>query len=291
MAEHGVFMTRVVTWNTWWCFGPWQERQPLLTAAVAAQQADVVLLQETWPEQAEAVAQACGLAVIELSVGPFEPSGTDTEPAGTLFGNAILGRADQTEAMGSTPLSSAGDGAPRNGLAVRHRGEGPALLLVATHLNHIAEASSVRSQQLDLLRQWIDQLWPQGPVVLGGDLNLVPTSEEYHRSIAPRWVDLWRQAKPGEPGSTMVPENPRFRDIDWMAARNGPGTPAGVRFDYLLARRGPEGSSGLSVKAIDVIGGAEHGWPSDHLGLVADVSIVDHSEQFDEQRMSTCLTE
>lgn len=265
---------RVVTWNTWWCFGPWQERQPLLLAAVAAQQPDVVLLQETWPGQAQAVAEAAGLAVAASSFGPFDPAGTNGDEASGQFGNAVLGRPGETEVMGSIPLSSPGDGAPRNGVAVRWERNGDEALVVATHLNHVAAASDVRSRQLEMLGRWIDTIWPEGPAIVGGDLNLTPYSPEYERAIVPRWSDLWPLARPADPGSTMVLDNPRFRDIDWMAERNGPGAPPGVRFDYLLARidggRGP----GLSVRAIDVIGGAEHGWPSDHLGLVADVELT-----------------
>jgi endonuclease/exonuclease/phosphatase family metal-dependent hydrolase len=160
-------------------------------------------------------------------------------------------------------------------VAVRWAGDGAGTetLVVATHLNHVAAASEVRSRQLDMLGRWIDTIWPEGPAVVGGDLNLTPYSPEYTR-IVTRWADLWPHARPADPGSTMVLDNPRFRDIDWMAERNGPGAPPGVRFDYLLARLDARGGPGLTVQTIDVIGGADHGWPSDHLGLVADIALI-----------------
>lgn len=266
---------RIVTWNTWWCFGPWRERQPLLVSAIAAQRPDVVLLQETWADQARSVAEACGLAVIGIETGPFHPLGTDGAAAGDLMGNAVLADPARARAVGTVILPSGDDLAHRAGVAAAWTdGTGPEVLAVATHLNHIAPNHGVRQRQLDRLHTWLGQVWREGPVVLGGDLNLTPYSPEYGLAITPRWIDLWAAARPGDPGSTMAPANPRFRDTGWMDDRNGHGRPPGVRFDYLLARRTPpDGHPGLAVDAIELIGGADHGWPSDHLGLCADLDL------------------
>jgi len=270
---------RVVTWNTWWCFGPWRERQPALVAAIAAQRPDVVLLQETWADQARSVAEACGLAVIGIETGPFHPLGIDGAAAGHEMGNAVLADPARARPVGTVILPSGDDLAHRAGVAVAWTGAtGSEVLAVATHLNHIAPNHAVRQRQLDRLGTWLGQVWPDGPVVLGGDLNLTPYSPEYALAITPRWVDLWAATRPDHPGSTMDPANPRFRDTEWMDERNGPGRPPGVRFDYLLARRPvPDltGEPALRAAAIELIGGAEHGWPSDHLGLCADLALND----------------
>ncbi len=39
---------RIVTWNLWWRFGPWEARQRAIEATLAELDADVVCLQETW---------------------------------------------------------------------------------------------------------------------------------------------------------------------------------------------------------------------------------------------------
>ena len=39
---------RVVTWNLWWRYGPWQQRQPAIAAALAELQPDVCGFQEVW---------------------------------------------------------------------------------------------------------------------------------------------------------------------------------------------------------------------------------------------------
>jgi hypothetical protein len=39
---------RLLEWNLWWRFGPWEERGPAIEATVAAHDPDVVCLQEVW---------------------------------------------------------------------------------------------------------------------------------------------------------------------------------------------------------------------------------------------------
>ncbi|MDX2860114.1 endonuclease/exonuclease/phosphatase family protein, partial [Streptomyces scabiei] len=39
---------RVVTWNLWWRFGPWQERQKAILAVLRELRPDAVGLQEVW---------------------------------------------------------------------------------------------------------------------------------------------------------------------------------------------------------------------------------------------------
>ena len=39
---------RVATWNVWWRFGPWAERQPAIAETLRRIDADVIALQEVW---------------------------------------------------------------------------------------------------------------------------------------------------------------------------------------------------------------------------------------------------
>ena len=39
---------RVATWNVWWRFGPWTERQPAIAETLRRIDADVIALQEVW---------------------------------------------------------------------------------------------------------------------------------------------------------------------------------------------------------------------------------------------------
>ena len=42
---------RVLTWNLWWQFGPWRERQPAILSVLQEQDADIVFLQEVWAQE------------------------------------------------------------------------------------------------------------------------------------------------------------------------------------------------------------------------------------------------
>ncbi|MEM8923937.1 MAG: endonuclease/exonuclease/phosphatase family protein [Actinomycetota bacterium] len=265
---------RVLTWNIWWHFWEWEARRPLVAGTVLANRPDVVLLQEASPDQAEAVAEACGLSVVGYFGTPLVPA-FSPELADVPFGNAVL--ADP--ATVSEPLSldyRNGDGrAQRGAVGVFSTVLGPKVFLASTHLSSSVDAGAVRSQQMEQITAWVDELGADGPAVIGGDLNQVPSSDEYRSSIEPHWVDLWTMARPGEPGSTMVAGNPNIAGYDWMGPRNGPGGPTdGVRFDYLLARRGgAKDAGGLRVASIEVIGTAVDGWPSDHCGVVAELTV------------------
>ena len=37
-----------MTWNLWWRFGPWEQRQQAIIDTIRAQRPDVVCLQEVW---------------------------------------------------------------------------------------------------------------------------------------------------------------------------------------------------------------------------------------------------
>ena len=41
---------RVLTWNLWWRFGPWEARRPAIAATLARLDADVLCLQEVWDD-------------------------------------------------------------------------------------------------------------------------------------------------------------------------------------------------------------------------------------------------
>src|SRR6516165_6423090 len=55
----------VLTWNLWWRFGPWEQRQPAIAATLDRLAPDVVCLQEVWAapdgeRQAERLAAGLG---------------------------------------------------------------------------------------------------------------------------------------------------------------------------------------------------------------------------------------
>ena len=78
---------RVMTWNLWWHFGPWQSRRDLVVDTIRSNDPDVVCLQEVWSDEstddAQDLADRLGLHVAR------------TDPVfwnGQSFGNAVLSR-------------------------------------------------------------------------------------------------------------------------------------------------------------------------------------------------------
>ena len=74
---------RVLTWNIWWRFGPWERRRPAIAATLAQLGADVIALQEVWSDETTNLAA-------ELGYHHVFASGMDFKGFG--FGNALLSR-------------------------------------------------------------------------------------------------------------------------------------------------------------------------------------------------------
>ncbi|MGI9613834.1 MAG: endonuclease/exonuclease/phosphatase family protein [Acidimicrobiales bacterium] len=255
-----------MTWNTQWRFGEWQARQPLLLEALIAEHPDVVLLQETWPAQAVALAESCGLQVIGFGGGYFDQT-LSKVPIDEEFGNAVLARVGGVIDIEAFP--SAGDPAPRCVVLAEVAGpdQGDNLLVASTHLCHLWDKPDVRSAQLETV---VGRLARENrPFLLAGDCNLVPSSSEYKAALALGLVDTWADLRPADLGATMVPTNPEVSHTGWMNDRNGDAAPkdSGVRLDYVWT------GADLEISAIDRIGfGAGPRWPSDHLGLVCEIA-------------------
>ncbi|MFT7598824.1 MAG: endonuclease/exonuclease/phosphatase family metal-dependent hydrolase [Acidimicrobiales bacterium] len=259
---------RLVTWNTQWRFGDWQVRQPMLAEVLVAEHPDVVLLQETWPGQAEALAESCGLQVIGFGGGYFDQQLSNV-PVDEQFGNAVLARTGSLIDIKVFP--SEGDPAPRCVVLaeVAVSDQTGTLLVASTHLSHLWDRPEVRSAQLETVAGHLAQL--DRPFLLAGDCNLVPSSPEYQTAIGLGLVDNWVKHRPDDLGPTMVPINPEISYAGWMNDRNGDAAPrdSGVRLDYVWT------VGEVATGSIDRIGfGTGLRWPSDHLGLVCELDLV-----------------
>ena len=59
---------RIVTWNLWWRFGPWEERMAAIGAVLRHARPDICVLQEVWVDGRRN--QAAVLAEAEVRTGP-----------------------------------------------------------------------------------------------------------------------------------------------------------------------------------------------------------------------------
>ncbi len=233
---------RVLTWNLWWQFGDWEARQPVIAAELAAVDPDIALFQEVFAvdgrDQAEELAAAGGFHLARTRVLSGERAGRPQQ-----FGNAILSRWP-IELLEQIALGGL-DGSPshRTALAVRIDAPGGPMVTIVTHLAWQYDQAELRQEQLVEVaelavrhrlppaaaeadqRPVSRQLEPP-PVLLAGDLNAVPDSDEIRRltglsrPLVPGLVftDAWA-AVSDDPGFTWSRDNPNSSEALWPRRR------------------------------------------------------------------------
>ncbi len=260
---------RVVTWNVWWRFGPWEERFAGIVATLEALDADVICLQETWVDEPGAPTQA---DLLGAALGRHAVAGERRRMA-----NAVLSRwpivSAQTFSLGVSP----------GGYDVRHAVlaelDAPhgRQLVASAHLDHRFDASASRQRQVQALAELVaghrGDPATDSPVVVGADLNAVPDSDEVRMLTGRRepavdglvFTDAWEVAGDGGPGWTWRGDNPHLATASWPNRR----------LDYVLVSWPRPDGSPLTPVSCRLAGdgpaqGSPH-WPSDHLAVVADL--------------------
>src|SRR5215216_2768173 len=233
---------RVATWNVWWRFGPWAERQPAIAETLRRIDADVIALQEVW----------------------------DVDDGEASFGNAVLSRwpiaTSDTRALPTTPST----GEFRVALKVEVDGPRGRFELYTTHLNWRSDESHVRQAQVRALAEFVAESRERTfPPIVCGDFNAEPDSDEIRmltgRAAVPVprlvFVDAWDVAGDGT-GFTWSNDN-AFAARDLEADR---------RIDYVLVgwrkARGAGHVVDARVAAIEPINAV---YPSDHYAVVAEL--------------------
>jgi len=253
---------RVATWNIWWRFGPWEQRQPAIVETLSGLDADVVALQEVWQEEADLLATELGLNATYSAVNSID---------GISFGNAILSR---WPIVATESLRYDADGWPdENRVAVCAHIDGPRgpLDVYSTHLNWRLDHSGPRQHMVQQLRRFIGRTRSSAfPPIVGGDFNARPTSDEIRAmttSEPARQADLvlndaWEVAGEGHPGMTWTKDNP-YVDDELEPPR---------RIDYLFVGKPNADNDGEVVSCrLDGTRPIDGVWPSDHFAVVADV--------------------
>lgn len=263
---------RVATWNLWWHFGPWEERQSAIRATMRAVDADVWCIQEVFrgddaADQADELAEALGGYHV-THASRFAP-----DRFRESIGNAVLSRYPITAT--ATCSLSAPPGLDELRLVVRADIETPTrpVEVFSTHLNYRLDQSHVRQQQVRELCAFVDETTERRvvPPIVCGDFNADPESDEIRMMTGltavpvPKlvFIDAWRAGGTG-PGPTWDNRNP------FAAADHEPDR----RIDYVFVGYPREGGIGKVVHAerlgTEPVGGV---WPSDHLGVVADIRL------------------
>ena len=263
---------RVMTWNLWWRFGPWEQRRHAIVETIRASDPDVLCLQEVWADRSGA-----GMAAILADeLGYHAVSSATIGRAEVGFTNAVLSRWPAS-ALADEPLPRA-DGSPGHRRVVAASVATPwgAWPFASTHLDHRFDDSLARQRQCRRLLELASELRGDPtsdlPVIVGGDLNAVPDSAEV-RLLTGRdagepgivFSDAWEQCGDGA-GWTWRRDNPYSTDSAWPNRR----------LDYVLVswpRPRPVGNpvmvSVVGDGPVDVDGAGV--WPSDHAAVVAEL--------------------
>ncbi len=258
---------RVLSWNLWWRFGPWEQRLPAIVDAVTALAPDIACFQEVWTD--ESGESSAGW--IAEALGGFHHVGSSRLVLdGVSFGNAVVSRWPITgHAVLDLPAPAASDEL-RTCLRADIATPGGEVQVFCTHLNWRFDESHVRQEQVRAICRFVADSPPRTyPPVLCGDMNAAPDSDEIRmltgRVAVPveRLVfhDAWEVAgRRGDPGFTWSNDNP-FAVLDLEPSR---------RIDYVFAGWPKAGGLG-QVTACEVVGTDEVAGsvPSDHLGVLA----------------------
>lgn len=262
---------RVVTWNLWWRFGPWEQRREAIAATLAEVRPDLCGFQEVWggPEENLAVDLAGRLGMHWCWAEAAQAR--DAAGAENLLGNAILSRWPITEHAAEALPVGATDEA-RVAVHARIDAPGGALPMFTTHLTYGPGRAALRTAQVRALARFAAEhaAGCAYPPVVTGDLNAEPGSDELRLlgglltdPAVPGLVllDSWRYAAPADPGFTWDLRN------GYQANSVIPDS----RIDYVLVGLPRDGRGRVESARLAGTAPVAGVWPSDHFAVVADL--------------------
>ncbi len=219
-----------MTWNLWWRFGPWQEREAAIIAVCRAVDPDVIMLQEVWGADGDSAAHRIATALgrhVVLSDDPFADRRTVT---GAGFHNAIVSRWPIDQVVSHALPRLDGTAGYRRALSAAIDTPSGRWPVLSTHLDHRFDESAVRQLQCERILQIVDEIRGNPevdpPVVVGGDFNATPDSDEIRlltgRRAAPVrnlvLSDCWEHVGDGA-GATWRSDNPYQAATAWPDRR------------------------------------------------------------------------
>lgn len=263
---------RVVTWNVWGRYGPWEQRLPAITSVLQSLQPDIVALQEVWEDDTRSQMRELASA-LGFRAGVFAPN---LERDGARAGNAVLARwpiAQHEFRLLPRVAGACRDDENEERLVVFAEVDGPRgpIQVYCAHLSWRDDHSAVRQLQVADICALVREKRPRPfPAVLCGDLNAEPESDEIRMLTGKAAVpvpgvvfkDAWIASGQTDPGHTAAASNP------WIA----PNLDYDRRIDYVLVMQPKLGGVGHVVRTAlagtEAFGGV---FPSDHYAVVADL--------------------
>lgn len=276
--ENGVLESRlkILTWNVWWRFGPWEQRGPAIAATLKKLDADVIALQEVWSSEttnfAAELATELGYQHVFAPSNDIGETGLDNYYDKDVgLGNALLSRwpIKRHDSIMLYGKKETGEG--RGALFAEIDGPRGLIPTFSTHLNWKFEHSHIRQRQVGDLARFVDSMRPwRFPPIVCGDFNADPSSEEIRMlkglTTCPVeglfFHDAWSVAGGTRSGMTWDNANP------YVAVELEPDR----RIDYILVGW-PEARGAGHILDCQVTGNepVNDVWPSDHHAVLAEL--------------------
>jgi endonuclease/exonuclease/phosphatase family metal-dependent hydrolase len=282
---------RVMTWNLWWRFGPWEERFAAIVATIAAENPDVVCLQELWASDGSAAPVADQAELLATALGMHWSRTQSPFWNGYSFANAVLSRWPISDPVTHVLPDHEGKPSHRRALlcTVTPTKDSPDFTdtgpfkVVSTHFEFRFDRSTTRQTQARSLAELVaehrrDPL-SEFPVIVGADTNAQPNSDEMRSLLglsqpAVRGLifhDCWALAGDEAPGYTWSDRNPYLANASWPRRR----------IDYLLVSwprpKGIGTPTACWLAGTSPVNGI---MPSDHFAVVADLRSTPNPELY-----------
>lgn len=274
-----------MTWNLQGRVGDWRAREGAVLHHLHHERPDVVMLQESWvenggPTQAAELALELGYSAVTAEA----LAGFDRYPTAPYWVvNAIMSRWS-LRIIDAVPLPDEhGEPTWRHVLIAeveRPTSLGGPFRVAGCHLEHGLDRSATRDAQARALIRELaavsgstQERRERPPIVLGGDLNAVPWSDEIRRltgAIEPEvegfvLVDAWEASGGIGRGDTWSAANPRVPARAVYPNR---------RLDYVMVSwpraRGLGHVSACTLAGTEPVGEI---WASDHFAVCAEVDL------------------
>jgi endonuclease/exonuclease/phosphatase family metal-dependent hydrolase len=243
---------RVATLNIRNLMDRWDERLPLVLADMRAVQPDLLGLQEVvYPLQQDRLIGAAGEGRYETLRG----WATRLE-----YGNAILVKSPLVAGAAQRQDLGHGRCAVRTDIVLA---SGARIAFATTHFHHPAHAESDRYRQAAQLMAWLDGGAPTDARIVVGDFNAKPTEGAYGLLTEAGYRSAFVEAVGAEPAVT------------WPSGLDAPmkdtdGDPACLDYIWLMGDvRATAARLAWDRPAV----GDPTLYPSDHLGLVAELEV------------------
>jgi len=244
---------RVATLNIRNLADRWDERLPLLLADMSALQPDVLGMQEVvYPLQQDRLIGAAGEGRYEA----FRAWAGRPE-----YGNAMLVRLPIAE--GASAVDRLDLGSARSALRLLVAVGDARLLLVDTHLHHIPADEALRDEQVEALLSWLEAAPASAGQVVVGDFNAEPGEPAASRMRDAGFRSAYAEANGADP------------DVTWPSGLQAPGMDTDGDpgcLDYIWIRGSVRATSARLAFDRPAVGDPTL-YPSDHLGLVAELAI------------------